>query len=124
MRRTVHLIARVALSVVALILTLAVLGEATDAVALVSVFYYANLILNLIFAFLNFKAQYLMAVGFLLFLLCDTVIGFSFLENYLALSPDSWVHSIFSVGFDLAWAFYAPSQVLLALSLLPKRLKK
>lgn len=123
-RRMVHLIVRVALSVTVLILTLAVLGKNADAVALVSMFYYANLILNLIFAFLHFKTQYLMAIGFLLFLLCDTVIGFSFLGDYLALSPDSWVNSIFSAEFDLAWAFYAPSQVLLALSLLPKRLKK
>ena len=123
-RRVVHLILRVALSVVALILTLTVLGEDADAVALVSMFYYANLILNLVFAFLDFKAQYLMAVGFLLFLLCDTVIGLSFLKNYIALSSDLWVNSLFSMEFDLAWAFYAPSQVLLALSLLPKRLGK
>lgn len=123
-RRTVHLVLRLGLSVLSLILTLAVLGEGADAVALVSMFYYANLILNLVFAMLDFRAQALMAVGFLLFLLCDTVIGLSFLKHYIVLSPDSWVHSLFSVGFDLAWAFYAPSQVLLALSLLPKRLKR
>ena len=58
-----------------------------------------------------------------LFLLCDTVIGLSFLDGYLAVDKTSLIYRIIHPGFDLAWAFYLPSQMLLSISLLPKRWK-
>ena len=112
------------LSVVALAATVAVLGKRTDAIALVSVFYYANLILNLIFAWTQLPRRILMAVGLTLFLCCDTVIGLAFLDGYLPISQASVVYRIIYPGFDLAWAFYLPSQMLLSISLLPKQWKK
>ncbi|MBR6782437.1 MAG: hypothetical protein IKM33_04495 [Clostridia bacterium] len=107
------------LSVVALAATVAVLGKRTDAIALVSVFYYANLILNLIFAWTQLPRRSLMAAGLTLFLCCDTVIGLAFLDGYLPISQAFVVYRIIYPGFDLAWAFYLPSQMLLAVSLLP-----
>ena len=122
-RRKAHVIVRAAISVAIILITLAVLGESADAVALVSMFYYANLALNAIFAFISFKKNPIFAIGLLLFILCDTVIGFSLIDEYLPLSEDSFIYKIISPGFDLAWAFYLPSQALIAVSLLPKRLK-
>ena len=119
-----HLWLRGILSVVALAVTVAVLGKGTDAVALVSVFYYVNLILNLIFAWTQLPGRILMAVGLTLFLCCDTVIGLSFLDGYLAVDKTSLIYRIIHPGFDLAWAFYLPSQMMLAISLLPRRWKK
>ena len=120
----IQLWSRGILSVVALAATLVVLGKGADAVALVSVFYYANLALNLIFAWTQLPHRILTAVGLTLFLCCDTVIGLSFLDGYLAVDKTSLIYRLIHPGFDLAWAFYLPSQMLLAVSLLPKRWKK
>ena len=123
-RRKVHLVLRAALSVAAIVVTLAVLGKACDAVAVVSMFYYANLILNAIFACISFSKNPLLAIGLVLFILCDTVIGLSQIDTYLPVAKDSLMYRIIFPSFDLAWAFYLPSQALLAVSLLPNRWKK
>lgn len=115
--RRVHLITRIAVTVIALAVTFAVLGANADAVALVSVFYYANLILNAVFSFTNAKQLWLLGIGFLLFIGCDTVIGFAFLDEYLSIPADSVIYDIINPGFDLAWAFYVPSQALISASL-------
>ena len=122
-RRKVHLVLRAALSVAAIVVTLAVLGKACDAVAVVSMFYYANLILNAVFACISFSKNPLLAIGLVLFILCDTVIGLSQIDTYLPVAKDSLMYRIIFPGFDLAWAFYLPSQALLAVSLLPNRWK-
>ncbi len=122
-RRLVHLICRAVLSLVAVVVTFGVLQSSADAVAVVSMFYYVNLILNIIFAFVNFEKPGVFAIGLLLFALCDTVIGLSLINTYLPLSEDSFIYKLINPGFDLAWAFYLPSQALLAVSLLPRNLK-
>ncbi len=123
-RRLVHLVVRAALSVAIIIITLTVLGEGADAVALVSMFYYANLVLNAIFAFISFKKNPIFAIGLLLFILCDTVIGLSFINGYLPLPEDSFIYKMIYPDFDLAWAFYLPSQAMLAISVLPQKSNK
>ena len=116
-RRKVHLILRVVLSLTVLGVTIAVLGKNSDAVALVSMFYYANLILNAVFAFTSIKKNPMFAIGLALFILCDTVIGLSLIDTYLPIAENSFIYKIINPGFDLAWAFYLPAQTLLALSL-------
>ena len=121
-RRIVHLICRVSLSTIAVGATLAVLGSGADGVAVVSMFYYANLILNIVFAFIAPQKSWTFAIGLLLFVLCDTVIGLSLINTYLPIPEGSFIYKLIYPGFDLAWAFYLPSQTLLSISLLPKRL--
>ena len=121
LRRRVQLWARVLLSAAALTATVLALGKGTDAVALVSMLYYANLILNLILAWTQLPKQAIMAVGLTLFLLCDTLIGLAFLDGYIPIGEESVIYRVIHPGFDLAWAFYLPSQMLLAVSLLPVR---
>ena len=123
LRRRVHLILRAGLSAFAIVLTLLILGRDADAVALVSLFYYANLILNVIFSFIQWEKPPFFAVGLLLFLLCDTCVGLGNLYAYLPVDADA-LNRVLYGGCNLAWVFYAPSQVLLALSLLPRALKK
>ena len=123
-KRESHLTVRAALSFAVILVTCFVLGEATDGLALVSMFYYANLILNLIIAFIKFGRNPIFAVGLLLFILCDTVVGLQVLGEYLTIPADSVIYDIIYPGFDLAWTFYIPSQALLAISLLPERTKK
>ena len=123
-RKIFHILARIAASAIAIVATLTVLGSAADAVAIVSMFYYANLITNIVFAFVEFKKNSIFAIGLLLFAMCDALIGFAFIDDYITVSPDSVIYKIIHPGFDLAWAFYLPSQALLSISLLPKKWKK
>lgn len=119
-RRRVQLYLRAGLSLAALGVTLLVLRQGADTLALLSMFYYANLVLNLALATLAGRGMRLMAAGLLLFLLCDTVIGLSFLGSYLPIAENSLLYDIISPDFNLAWAFYVPSQALLSVSAMPK----
>ena len=112
--RTWRWVLRASVSLASLAVTAAVLGENTDALALVSVCYYGNLLLNLVFAFLN--KDRMLGVAFVLFLLCDTVIGLQVAAGgYLPIAQDSVLYGLLFSGFNLAWLFYLPSQVLIAL---------
>ena len=111
------LIARVVLMGIAGVAAVLVLGKNTDALALVSLAYYVNLILNMVCAFVRFRENRLLAIGFLLFILCDTVIGLQVAAGgYLPIAEGSWLHKIIFMPFHLSWFFYLPSQVLIALS--------
>ena len=122
--RLAQIISRATLSAIIVIVTVAVLGESTDALAVISMLYYVNLILNAVFAFVSFKSRKLLAIGFLLFILCDTVIGLDMINEYLPISEDAYLYKIIRPGFNLAWVFYLPSQVLLSLSMMPKKFSK
>ena len=121
--RAVHLSVRAAVSVLAVLITVLVLGEGTDALSVVSVFYYAHLILNLIFAFITPGETPIFAIGLLLFLGCDTFVGFGMLGEYLPIAEGSLIDRLNRIPLNMAWIFYTPSQTLLALSLLPRRLR-
>ncbi len=124
LRKRWHLLSRGACTLAMLAVSLGVLGQRSDAVALISVFYYTQLFFNLVFACLSFKKHAWMAVGFILFLCCDTLVGLAFLDEYFVIPADSVIYQIIHPGFDLAWACYLPSQMLLSLSLLPTRWEK
>ena len=122
--RKIHLIVRISACALLLPITALVLGESCDALALISMFYYANLVINAVFAYIRFKSSPLLAIGLTLFILCDTVIGITAMSSYLPIDKTSLLYRIIHPGFDLAWAFYLPSQALLSASLLPARLEK
>lgn len=116
-RNKVLLIVRIALVVLAEGIAWIVLGDQLDLLAAVSMYYYANLIMNLVEAFTMYRTEKLLGIGFVLFLLCDTVIGLQVVSTgYLPIGPDSLLHQILFLPFPLAWFFYLPSQVLIALS--------
>ena len=121
-RRRVHIILRISLSAIAVAVAYAVLGVNADPLVPISLFYYINLILNTVFAFVSIKKNPLLAIGCLLFLLCDTVIGLPFIKTYLPSVDMAVIDKLINPGFYLNWAFYTPSQMLLAISMLPKRL--
>jgi hypothetical protein len=91
-------------------IALLVLKEGMDLLAAVSLAYYAMLILNLLQALCQRRWHF--SLGLVLFLLCDTVIG-------LQVATDAYLHTqalqkLLYPGFNLAWLFYLPSQVLIA----------
>ena len=122
--RKMQIITRITVSAMILIVAIFVLGERNDAVALISVLYYVNLILNFCFACAQFRKQSLMAIGLCLFIISDTILGLSFLDPYLTLKNHSVLDFIIHSGFDFIWAFYIPAQILLVFSLLPKHWRK
>ena len=122
--RRFHITVRVLAIMAALLICRIVLGDGADALSMISMFYYANLVLNAIFAYIRFKNSPMLAIGLTLFILCDTVIGLSSLKHYFPIDKSSLFYKILHPGFDLGWAFYLPSQALLSASLLPTRLEK
>lgn len=115
-RNKILLISRVTLIVLAEGIAWIVLGDKLDPLAAVSMYYYANLIMNLIEVFSVFRKERLLSFGFLLFFLCDTVIGLQVAgSGYLAIEEGSLLHQIIFMPFHLSWFFYLPSQVLIAL---------
>lgn len=111
------LLYRALLIVLAEAITFLILKDKLDALAIVSLCYYANLIVNIVEAFTLFKNNRLFPIGLVLFLLCDTVIGLQAASGvYLPIQEDSMVHKIIFMDFNLAWFFYLPSQVLISLS--------
>ena len=113
----INLIVRVCLIIIVEIITIIIVKENVDYVSIISMFYYTNLILNLIFSFINFKISPLLAIGLVFFLLCDTFVGFSSAINvYFAISESSWIYKLVFSSFNFIWFFYVPSQTLLALS--------
>ena len=121
-RRPYHAALRIALTCLALLTTVIVLREKTDALALVSIFYYSNLALNTVFAFTVGERPPLLAIALVLFMCCDTVIGLSLLDTYFTIDESALLYRILHPDFNLAWVFYLPSQALIAISLLPTKL--
>ena len=115
--KKLNLIIRTLLIIVVQIITICILQSKTDALSLVSMFYYTNLVVNLIFACINIKRSPLMAIGLLFFLLCDTVIGLQQTFNsYIIISTSAPIYKLVFSSFNLAWLFYIPSQTLICIS--------
>ena len=113
--RVANALARVLLSLVLVIACYLVIGESTDALSIVSVVYYANLVANIIFAFTLGKEARLFAVGLVLFAMCDLCIGLDVLFDSYLKSSD--LDIFYGRYFNLPWVFYQPSQTLIALYL-------
>lgn len=111
------LIGRGILTMLAVTVTFIVLKGGTDALAVVSMCYYVNLIMNIVAAFTQFRGNRLLPIGLVLFLLCDTVIGLQVAAGtYLPIAEGSWLYELIFMNFNLAWFFYLPSQVIIALN--------
>lgn len=114
--------ARIGLVAVAELVVVLVLGSKTDLLALVSLAYYVMLILNMLGAYSTGKWMFGLALT--MFLVCDTVIGLQVAAGgYLPIPEGSILHQIISTSFNLAWLFYLPSQVFIALNAKRRKLK-
>lgn len=115
------LIARIVLTAIAELVTVAVLRDKTDPLAVISLCYYANLIMNLIAASTQFRQDKLFPIALIAFLLCDTVIGLQVASGaYLPIHEGALLYRIIFMDLNLSWMFYLPSQVLISLCTLKK----
>ena len=96
-------------------------GVNLDSLLITSVFYFISILFNTIAAVQlaiknhRLKSDLLYAAGMLLFLLCDINVGLFNLTGFINL-PEEIYSVIYSYSSILMWTFYAPSQVLVALS--------
>ncbi len=117
-QQKIHIIVRTITVAISLLATIIVLKDNTDFLSLISLFYYANLVVNIIFAFVVKNKNILLIIGLILFACCDFVIGISIMnESYLSLKEGTFLYFIANPGFNLAWIFYVPSQTLISLSI-------
>lgn len=117
----INLSIRIVGSILISIIAYLVLKDAFDALSLVSSVYIFNELVNIVFSFFTFGENKLFSIGFVLFFVCDIFIGLS-VANGVYLQISSSLASAISNGL-LAWAFYVPSQTLIALNT-SLRLKK
>ena len=73
--KLVEIITRVVSLILLEIIVKVVLKDKFDYLSFISGLYYVTLILNLVFAFVSFKDVPYLAIGFVFFILCDTIIG-------------------------------------------------
>ena len=115
--RLIHLCCRVAISVIIEVIAVIVVKQAFDIVVALSVFYFANLTLNVIVSFRYFKKSPYLAIGFLCFIMCDIFVGFSSAAGvYLNIPKTSILYPLAYPNFNYVHLFYVPSQTLIALS--------
>ena len=95
-------------------------GIYLDSVLVITIFYFTNLIYNVMRSIrtayrFRVRTTVFFALGMFLFLLCDINVGLFNLSSYINL-PFPGFSFVYELSSILMWTFYAPSQVLIALS--------
>ena len=110
-----NVLSRIGLTAVLMVCAMIILGTDTDMLVIASVIYYANLVVNAVFAFFLGKKERIFAIGLVLFAMCDLCIGLEVLfDTYLSSDALGFFYGAY---INLPWIFYQPSQVLIALRL-------
>lgn len=116
-----HILPRVALFGVletSFIILFRALSLNFDYLIFMAVMYFSLLLMNVVISFLQKRKNVLFSIGLALFLCCDIFVCLTNVPNYLDLPESSFVLRILDLPIDPVWAFYFPSQVLIALSVL------
>ena len=118
--RMANIICRLALTPIAVLVAFLILGSGANAMAIISVVYYANLLTNAIFAHRIGKGGIMLTVGLVLFALCDVNVGLQGLASIYSngLDEGSLLYLLTNTSVDMIWVFYVPSQTLIPLSIL------
>jgi uncharacterized membrane protein YhhN len=102
-----------AVVIVEAVTVLVLLGNMNE-LAAVSMAYYVMLAMNIVCAFKSYRKEPMMAWALVLFFICDTFIGLQIASGTFLILP-TWLYNVVFCGFNVAWACYLPSQVMLAL---------
>ena len=112
----INIIFRIILVTIISLISFTLLKSVMNELTIVALFYYINFLVNVIFAFIHFKDNKLLALGLLSFLLCDTMIGFQEMVGIFNLSENSFIYIISQTPYNIPWMFYIPAQMLLLIS--------
>lgn len=118
--RIINLCIRLVVFLGLLITAIIMLKSQFSYLVAISLFYFSQLFCNIVFAFLHVKENPLLAIGLLLFIGCDLVIGFQNICTIFSLSDTNLIYIIAYSSFNITWLFYLPSQVILSISSLWK----
>jgi hypothetical protein len=95
-----------------------------DLLLLVSVLYYAFLLINTFYAWKKKDKYILFAIALTLYLLADTMVGLKASSPYITFNPHTFFYWLTHISFNLIWLFYLPTQVLFALSIKYNKLQQ
>ena len=113
-----HITIRMVSCVVAIFLPIFILHESANYLALISMFYFANLLVSTVYAFRDYKKSPLFAIGLAMFVLCDIFVGMKMGHGvFFTLPENSFLYKLFFSDFNFMWLFYTASQTLIVLSL-------
>ena len=113
-RRFVHLLTW-ALTCATLLIVAILWARGADTVLLLSAAYASLLLTTVLFSWLT-PVNLLFTLGMTLFLGCDLFVAVNNAALYLDLSAYPLLQTLHDLPFNMMWAFYGPSQMLLALS--------
>ena len=98
-----------------LLIVAVILSRGADALLLLCAVYASLLLTTVIFSWFT-PQNFLFTVGMTLFLGCDLFVAVNNAALYLDLSDYPLLKTLYDIPFNMMWAFYGPSQMLLALS--------
>ena len=120
-----HITIRIITCVVAIVLPIFILQDSANYLALITMFYFANLLVSTAYAFRNYKKSPLFAIGLLFFVLCDIFVGMKMGHGvFFNIPENSFWYKLFFCDFNFMWLFYTISQTLIVLSLKYNKLEK
>lgn len=96
------------------------MGVKPEKLLMVSIFYFICILTNAVMAIKAAVSEkgrnnLLFAAGMVLFVLCDINVGLFNISGFIAM-PEKLYSILYALSSILMWTFYAPSQVLIALS--------
>lgn len=125
--RIAQILTRIIISIIAIILAFIILKDKVQTLFIISVVYYFNMLISIVFAFYHFKkdlAIKLLAIGLVLFSLCDISIGLTFLVDIFSLGQNNIICKILNLPINYVNIFYPISQIVIACSVMIKKLNK
>ena len=115
-RRLSHILTW-ALTCGTLLVVAVLLARSADALLLLAAVYGSFLLTTVLFSWLT-PRNILFTLGMTLFLGCDLFVAVNNSALYLDLDAYPLLKTLYEIPFNMMWAFYGPSQMLLALSCL------
>ena len=99
----------------ALLVVAVILARGADTLLLMAAVYASLLLTTVFFSWLT-PGNFLFTVGMTLFLGCDLFVAVNNAALYLDMTAYPLLKTLYDIPFNMMWAFYGPSQMLLALS--------
>ena len=113
-RRLVHLFIWAGTCATLLVVAV-ILVRGADTLLLLGAVYASFLLTTVVFSWLS-PRNFLFTLGMTLFLCCDIFVAVNNTALYLDLGVHPLLKTLYDIPFNMMWAFYGPSQMLLALS--------
>ena len=113
--RIVHGFARGIVILAAELLTILILKGKTDALAILGAFYMANLLVSIVFAYMQGKKGLIFAIALTLLLCSGVFAGLSTaVSSYFQVAETSFLYKLANADFNFVWLFYLPAQALVS----------